>query len=78
MPLTQKKTVSILLEQCGDVQDRCAGYREELIAAISDIIDYEQAHRVSRTDIQKKISDKCNAVANLLAARRDSNDARGR
>jgi hypothetical protein len=78
MPLTQKKTVSILLEQCGQVQSRCEGYREELIAAISDIIDYERAHRVSRSDIQKKISDKCNAVATFLAARRQSSATRER
>ena len=78
MPVTQKRTVTILLEQCTQAEERCDGYRDELIAAISDIIESERAHRVSRTDIQKRITDKCNAVAVFLAGKQGRGTPRGR
>jgi hypothetical protein len=70
MPLNDKKIISIILEQCADIEERCKGYREEIIEAITDILEYERGHRVSATNIQKKISDKCNAAARFLAEQR--------
>jgi len=70
MPLNDKKIISIILEQCAGVEQRCKGYREEIIEVISDILEYERGHRVSATNIQKKISDKCNAAARFLAEQR--------
>ena len=70
MPLSSKKVISIILEQCTGVEERCDGYREELIGLISDILEYERGHRVSATNIQKKINDKFNATARFLADQR--------
>jgi hypothetical protein len=70
MPLNDRKIVSIILEQSSEIEERCKGYRHELIEVISDILEYERGHRVSQTNIQKKISDKCNAAAKFLAAKR--------
>ncbi len=70
MPLNNKKIISIILEQCGGIEERCDGYREEIIQVVSDILGYERAHRVSATNIQKRINDKCNATAQFLAMRR--------
>lgn len=70
MPLNHKKIISIILEQCADIEERCHGYREEIIAVISDIIEYERRHRVEATNIQKKINDKCNAAAHFLSKSR--------
>ena len=66
MPLNDRKVISIILEQCKDIEERCEGYRAEIIEVISDILQYERDHRVSATNIQKKINDKCNAAAGFL------------
>ena len=70
MPLNDRKIISIILEQCSEIDERCSGYRDLLIDVISEILEYERGHRVSATNIQKKINDKCNAAARFLAARR--------
>ena len=73
MPLNDRKIISIILEQCSVIEERCDGYREEIIQVISDILEYERGHRVSATNIQKKINDKCDATARFLADQRDQN-----
>lgn len=70
MPLNDKKIISIIVKQCAAVEERCDGYREELLNVISEIIEYERRHRVEATNIQKKINDKCNAAARFLATQR--------
>ena len=70
MPLKSRKIVSVILEQCAGIDERCKGYREEIIEVISEILEYERGHRVSATNIQKKINDKCNAAARFLATQR--------
>lgn len=70
MPLNDKKIISIILEQCDGLEERCDGYREEIVGVISDILEYERGHRVSATNIQKKINEKCNAAARLLVEQR--------
>lgn len=69
MPLNDKKIITIILEQCEGIEERCVGYREEVIEVIAEILEYERGHRVSATNIQKKINDKCNTAARLLAER---------
>ena len=73
MPLNDRKIVSIILEHCDGIEERCEGYREEIIEVVSDILEYERGHRVSATNIQKKINEKCNAAARFLATRRSHN-----
>ncbi|MEW6173352.1 MAG: hypothetical protein AB1510_09860 [Bacillota bacterium] len=68
--MNDKKIVSIIFEQCAEIEERCEGYREEIVEVISEILQYERGHRVSAMNIQKKINDKCNAAARFLAARR--------
>lgn len=70
MPLNDRKIISIILEQCSEIDERCNGYRDLLIDVISEILEYERGHRVSATNIQKKINDKCNAAARFLAIQR--------
>ncbi len=67
MPLNNRKIISIIFEQCAGIEERCDGYKEEIVAVITDILEYERGHRVSATTIQKKINDKCNAAARFLA-----------
>jgi hypothetical protein len=75
MPLNDKKIISIILEQGASVPERCPGYREEVMDVIADIINYERAHRVEATNIQKKINDKCDAAARFLTEKRDGTSA---
>ncbi len=70
MPLNDRKIITIILEQCAGIEERCTGYRAELIEVISEILEYERGHRVSATNIQKKINDKCNAAARFLSTQR--------
>ena len=67
MPLNERKIIAIILDECRNIEERCDGYKEEMIEVISDILQYERAHRISRTDIQKKINDKCNAAGHFLS-----------
>ena len=67
MPLNEKKIISIILQECKDVEERCDGYREELLDTVSDILEYERQHRIHGTNIQQKINDKCNTAGKYLS-----------
>lgn len=70
MPLNEKKIITIILEECKTIPERCDGYREELVETITDIIQAERQHRTQGTNIQQKINDKCNTVGRFLASKR--------
>ncbi len=76
MPLNNRKIISIIFEQCAGIEERCDGYKEEIVAVITDILELERGHRVSATNIQKKINDKCNAAARFLAEQRGHDTGR--
>lgn len=70
MPLNEKIIISIILEECNGIQERYNGYRKEMVEAIAHILENERLHRMSATNIQKKIHDKCSLVASILAKHR--------
>lgn len=70
MPLYERKIINIILDECKTIEERCEGYKEELVDVIIDIITYERQHRLQATNIQKKINDKCNATGRFLAEKR--------
>lgn len=61
--MSDKKVVSIILEECNKIEESCEGYREAIVELITDILYYERQHRISPTYIQKQINDRCNATA---------------
>ena len=71
MPLNDRKIITIILDECESIEDRCDGYREELVETITEIIALEREHRIQGTNIQQRISDKCNAAGDFLAKKRD-------
>ena len=71
MPLNDRKILNIILNECKSIEERCDGYKEELLEVIGEIIAAERQHRVQGTHIQKKITDKCNAASDFLAKNRD-------
>jgi len=77
MPLNEQKVIKIILEECKTIEERCEGYRGELVDVITDIITAERQHRVQGTNIQKKINDMCNATGRFLAERRGQSNAAG-
>jgi hypothetical protein len=70
MPLNERKIINIILDECKTVEERCVGYRDELVDVITDIITTERQHRVQGTNVQQRISDKCNAAGRFLAEKR--------
>lgn len=71
MPLNERKIVRIILEECKNIEERCAGYKEEMEQVISDIIAAERQHKVgSRTNILQQIYNKCNATGRFLVDQR--------
>ena len=70
MPLNDQKIINIILNECKIIEERCDGYKEELLEVITEIIAAERQHRIQGTHIQKKITDKCNAAAAFLAKNR--------
>jgi hypothetical protein len=70
MPLNERKIIQIILDQCTQVQERCQGYRQELIETISEIVSEERRNRVQATNIQVKVNDKISASGRFLASKR--------
>ena len=70
MPLQNRKIISIILEQCAELEERCEGYKEEIVAVVTDILELERGHRASATTIQIAINNKCNAAARFLTEQR--------
>lgn len=70
MPLNERKIITIILDEGKTIEERCEGYREELVEVVSDIITAERQHRVQGTNIQKKINDMCNTAGRFLAEQR--------
>jgi hypothetical protein len=68
--MNEKKIIKIILDECKSVEERCKGYRQELVEVIADMVTAERQHRVQGTNIQQKIIDKCNAAGRFLAEKR--------
>ena len=70
MPANDQKVIQIILEEMGDIENRCPGYREAIVDAVADIITAERQHRVRGTSIQKQVDDKCNSIGRFLNSHR--------
>lgn len=69
MPLNHKMIASIIIEQVKELDERCSGYKENILDAVTDILLLERQDRISHSNIQQKINDKCNAAGRHLADR---------
>ena len=72
MPISNQKVVKIILDECALIEERCPGYKEELIDTLVEIIKAEEQNRVQGTHIQKKIDDRCNSAGDFLAKNQGS------
>lgn len=69
MPLNQKMIISIIFEQVKEIEEQCSGYRENILDTVTDILLLERHDRISHSNIQQKINDKCNVAGRFLADR---------
>lgn len=74
MPLSDKKVITIILDECDKLPERTTGYRRAIRDTITDILMYERRHLVEATNIQQKVNQKCDSAAELLV-RGGSDDA---
>ena len=72
MPLNDRKIRRIIYEQRNVIEERYDGYKDRMVTLVGKILDDERRHRVSRTNIQKRINDKFNDEAWSLAKERSS------
>lgn len=72
MPANDHKIVTIMFSEIEAVEERFKGYRDELKQTIAEIVAAERGHRIARTNIDQKVSDKINAVGSTLAAERSA------
>ena len=70
MPLNEIKVLSILIEECRTIEERCPGYTEEINEVLTEVIAAERQHRVERTNIQQKINDRLYSAGQFLAENR--------
>ena len=70
MLYNNKKIVGIIIDECGIIEERCEGYKKELIDVITYVITAERQHLVQGTNIQQKINDKINATGRFLTEKR--------
>lgn len=74
MPLNERKIITMILEQCAEIDERCEGYRDAIVDVISDVLAYERGHMVSATNIQQKVDDKLNAAAQFLVSHEEGSE----
>lgn len=66
MPINEKKIAQILRDECQSIEERCNGYKDELVQVIIDILKAEEGHRIRATNIQQKINARCRAAGDSL------------
>ena len=75
MSFNKEKMVTLILNECESIEERCAGYRQEILNAIVEILDAEREHKAQGTNIQKQIDQDCDAVGKFLYENRDRDNA---
>ena len=74
MPANERKVIEIIMEEVGELDERCEGYRSVLSEAIADILSAERVHRVKHGNIQQQVTEKCKATGEYLAGNRPTQD----
>ncbi len=70
MPLTSKRVLAIILEECKEREKRFPGYHKELEETLAEILLRERDHRVQGTYIRQRVADKIGSLGRLIAESR--------
>ncbi|MBT4087022.1 MAG: hypothetical protein HOE30_00870 [Deltaproteobacteria bacterium] len=69
MSLNQKKIVTVIDSQKSEISEKYDDYREDIIVAVSEIIQLEIQNKVSGFHIQQRINDILLKVSEKLNAK---------
>ena len=68
MPASNMKVVQMILAEADGIEERCKGYRGALVDAVAEIVAAVRENRVKANNVQRRISDQCNAVGRFLSS----------
>ena len=74
MAYKDEKIVRVLLEEAGEVESRCEGYRDELTEALAEIDQKERAHLFQRANIVVEIGDIVSRVGTFVGMKEGRNE----
>ena len=66
MAVDQRKLIAVLKSAVGDVEYRYGRYHDDLFDYVSQIVMLEREHEKRATQIQKKVTDKVDALGVLI------------
>lgn len=66
MAVDQRKLISVIKTTVEDVEGRYGRYHDDLFDYVAQIVMLEREHEKRATQIQKKVSDKVDALGTLI------------
>ena len=69
MAVDQRKLITVIKSAVSEVEDRHPGYRDVLFDYVAQIVLLEREHEKKATQIQKRVSDKIEALATIIDKR---------
>ena len=66
MAYNDTKILQVLKDELSEVEDRCDGYKRELLHLLAEVLNLERDHMIARTNIVQKIADEVNTVGMFL------------
>ena len=64
--MNTRKIVDVISEKCKHAPDRVEDYHEALLDAVTEIIWKERQHVTQATQIQKEVTDSCEALGDFI------------
>ncbi len=74
MSYNRQRMIDLILNESKKIEERCDGYRQEVLNVIVDILNAEREHKSQRTQIQQKVNEMCHSTGDFLARQRGDTD----
>ena len=72
MSYNKQKMVDLILNESASIEERCDGYRKEVLDTIIEILNAEREHQIQRTQIQQHVNTACHTAGDFLARHRNT------
>jgi hypothetical protein len=66
MSYNDKKIVQVLMDAVEKIDERCPGYRKDFKSLLAEVINIENNHRISATNVVQQIADQVNTAGMAL------------
>jgi hypothetical protein len=66
MAVDQRKLISVIKSAVQNIEERHPGYNNELFDYVAQIVMLEREHEQRATQIQKKVTDRIDALGTLI------------